>query len=63
VIQKGGPVAEEEMRRTFNLGVGLVAVVAPDHADAALQAAAGTGGQAWLLGEVIERAGDAVVYA
>ena len=28
LIQRGGPVAEAEMQRTFNLGVGLVAVVA-----------------------------------
>ena len=28
VIARGGPVEEAEMRRTFNLGVGLVAVVA-----------------------------------
>src|SRR4029079_2910175 len=38
LIAEGGPVEEAEMRRTFNLGVGLVAVVAPDVEQAALEA-------------------------
>ena len=35
LIERLGEVPEEDMRRTFNLGVGLVAVVAAEHADAA----------------------------
>src|ERR1041385_7074405 len=35
LIERGGPVDEAEMRRTFNLGVGLVAVVGASSADAA----------------------------
>jgi len=31
LIQRLGPVAEEEMRRVFNLGIGMVIVVAPEH--------------------------------
>jgi len=57
VIAAGGPVDEAEMRRTFNLGVGLVAVVAPDAADAAIAALEGAGERAFRLGEVI-RVGD-----
>ena len=30
LIAKGGPVSETEMFRTFNMGVGMVAVVAPE---------------------------------
>jgi phosphoribosylformylglycinamidine cyclo-ligase len=52
LIQRSGPVAEEEMRRVFNLGVGLVAVVAPELAEAACRALRGAGEQAWVLGEV-----------
>ena len=38
LIQRLGDVPEADMRRTFNLGIGLVAVV-PEHAAAEAQAA------------------------
>jgi phosphoribosylformylglycinamidine cyclo-ligase len=53
LIAEGGPVDEAEMRRTFNLGVGLVAVVAPEAAAQALEALESSGEQAWAFGEVI----------
>lgn len=37
-IQKWGGVALDEMYRTFNMGMGLCVIVAPEHADAALAA-------------------------
>jgi len=52
VIARGGPVAEAEMRRTFNLGVGLVAVVAKGRAESALEALRVAGEKAWIMGEV-----------
>jgi phosphoribosylformylglycinamidine cyclo-ligase len=54
VIAEGGPVEEDEMRRTFNLGVGLVAVVANVGARPAIEALHAAGEKAWVLGEVIE---------
>jgi phosphoribosylformylglycinamidine cyclo-ligase len=54
VIARGGPVDEDEMRRTFNLGVGLAVVVAKEEAGAALAALHAAGEEAWVLGEVIE---------
>jgi phosphoribosylformylglycinamidine cyclo-ligase len=54
VLAEGGPVDEAEMRRTFNLGVGLCAVVSRDDAARAVEAARAAGEKAWLLGEVIE---------
>ena len=54
VIAKGGPVDEDEMRRTFNLGVGLAVVVAKEEAARAIDALRAAGEQAWRLGEVIE---------
>jgi phosphoribosylformylglycinamidine cyclo-ligase len=58
VIKERGPVEEAEMRRTFNLGVGLVVVVAPEAASDALAALGGAGEEAFRLGEIIET-GDA----
>ena len=43
LIQDVGDVPESDMRRTFNLGIGMVVVVSPDHADAATEALAAAG--------------------
>jgi phosphoribosylformylglycinamidine cyclo-ligase len=53
VLQRGGPVDEGEMRRTFNLGVGLVAIVEKKAAPAAIAALTDAGERAWTLGEVV----------
>jgi len=57
VIQRAGRVADEEMRRVFNLGVGLVAVCPPGSVDAARQAADAAGVETWLIGAVVAGAG------
>ncbi len=59
LLQEHGPVEEAEMRRTFNLGVGLVAMVDAARVDAAIAALRGAGEEAWVLGEVIETPGAA----
>jgi phosphoribosylformylglycinamidine cyclo-ligase len=46
-------VEEDEMRRTFNLGVGLVVIVGREAADAAIAALRSAGETAWVLGELI----------
>jgi phosphoribosylformylglycinamidine cyclo-ligase len=58
LIARGGPVEEEEMRRTFNLGVGLVAVVSPAAAASAVDALRAAGERAWVLGEVVAGSSD-----
>ena len=52
-LQDAGGVATDEMFRAFNMGVGLVAVVAPAEADATLAAATAAGVRAWPMGEVV----------
>jgi phosphoribosylformylglycinamidine cyclo-ligase len=52
LIAERGQVAPEEMERTFNLGVGMVAVVPPADADAALALLDSRGVDAWVLGDV-----------
>lgn len=59
-LAETGPVEEAEMRRTFNLGVGLCVVVAADAADKALAALDAAGERAWVLGSVVPRPADAV---
>jgi phosphoribosylformylglycinamidine cyclo-ligase len=50
LIARGGPVDEDEMRRTFNLGVGLVAVVEKGAAARTIAALEAAGERAWALG-------------
>jgi len=47
-------VAEPEMHRTFNCGIGMTAIVAQDLADATLARLAEAGERAWIIGEIIE---------
>jgi phosphoribosylformylglycinamidine cyclo-ligase len=54
-LQKHGAVAEEEMQRTFNCGLGMVLVVAASEAQAAVEAFMREGVQAWTVGEVVQR--------
>lgn len=54
LIQQRGDIADEEMTRTFNLGVGMTAVVPAALADAAL----GTVPDACRIGRVVEVVGD-----
>lgn len=61
VIADGGPVALDEMRRTFNLGVGMIAIVQKDSAEAALSVLTDVGEDAWILGHMQRTEGPASV--
>jgi phosphoribosylformylglycinamidine cyclo-ligase len=52
LIAKLGPVEHGEMLRTFNMGVGFIAVVPQADVAKALEAAASVGEKAWLAGEI-----------
>ncbi len=60
-IQEHGEVSSAEMLRVFNMGVGLVLVVAREAREEILARLAALGHAAWLLGEVGE-GGSGVVY-
>ncbi|MFW2389587.1 MAG: phosphoribosylformylglycinamidine cyclo-ligase [Polyangiales bacterium] len=57
LIQKRGAVADAEMRRTFNMGVGFTMVAAPDRAAALVLALQSAGERAFIMGEVVDRDG------
>ncbi|WP_018654561.1 phosphoribosylformylglycinamidine cyclo-ligase [Actinomadura flavalba] len=61
ILAGAGNVPAPEMDKTFNLGVGMAAIVAPETADAALRLLAGRGVPAWALGEITEGTGRATL--
>ena len=57
-LQRQGEVPDEDMLRTFNMGVGLIVICGPDAADAVIDVLAGAGERdAVRIGEVQEGAG------
>jgi phosphoribosylformylglycinamidine cyclo-ligase len=53
-LQGGGNIAPEEMARTFNCGVGMAVIVAPEQADRASQLLEGAGETVFEIGRVEE---------
>jgi phosphoribosylformylglycinamidine cyclo-ligase len=58
-LQMKGGVADAEMVRVFNCGIGMVVIVSPSQADAAIKSLTAQGLKAWTVGEVVERPKDA----
>ena len=54
-LQEQGQIADNEMHRVFNCGVGMIVVVAAEHADEALALLTTHGEQAWQLGHIRPR--------
>jgi phosphoribosylformylglycinamidine cyclo-ligase len=53
VLQREGKVADAEMRRTFNLGIGMIAVVPPDRAGDVVRELKRAGERACEIGRVV----------
>jgi phosphoribosylformylglycinamidine cyclo-ligase len=58
VIQECGAVPLDEMYRVFNMGIGMVVVVAPEHADAVVSKIAESGDRAYRIGEMVPQAAN-----
>ncbi|GIF24785.1 phosphoribosylformylglycinamidine cyclo-ligase [Actinoplanes tereljensis] len=58
LIQAKGRIEDHEMEATFNMGVGMFAVVSSDDADRAMAYLTGRGVEAWQVGEVIDGTGE-----
>ena len=57
VVRRAGQVGAAEMRRVFNLGVGLIAVCPPGAVGAAREAAVTAGVETWVIGDVVAGTG------
>ncbi|MEU4788280.1 phosphoribosylformylglycinamidine cyclo-ligase [Micromonospora tulbaghiae] len=58
LIQSKGRIEDPEMEATFNMGVGMFAIVSAEDADRALATLTGRGVEAWQAGEIIEGSGN-----
>jgi len=57
LLQAKGNVSETELYQVFNMGIGMVALVDPDRADAALRVIRAAGHSAWVIGEIVAGSG------
>ena len=57
LIQKGGDVSDDEMYRTFNMGIGMVAVVSPDDLHEVEHSLERRGETSFVIGSVIQGSG------
>lgn len=57
-LQENGNLAEREMHRTFNCGIGMIVVVDPQRAQEAQKLLHDGGEQVWRVGEIRERPKD-----
>jgi len=53
-----GPVSEGEMRKVFNLGIGMVLVVPADQGNETIEIVARNGHEAWVIGDVMAGTGQ-----
>jgi phosphoribosylformylglycinamidine cyclo-ligase len=60
-LARTGEVSQTEMFNTFNLGIGYVVLVPPDHANQAVEWFTSQGLPAWAIGEVISGQGELVL--
>jgi phosphoribosylformylglycinamidine cyclo-ligase/phosphoribosylamine--glycine ligase/phosphoribosylglycinamide formyltransferase/phosphoribosylformylglycinamidine cyclo-ligase len=54
-LQREGGVADHELRRTFNCGVGFILIVGAEHAPAVLESLLDAGEDAFVVGELAAR--------
>jgi len=58
-LTEKGRVPEAERYQVFNMGIGMVAIVSPAHAEAALRFIRSRKHKAWFIGEIVPGAGRA----
>jgi phosphoribosylformylglycinamidine cyclo-ligase len=61
MIQKIGAIAQDEMDRTFNNGLGMILVVGKKHTDRVLQAVSQLGERCYVIGEIRKGTRSAII--
>ncbi|HXD15487.1 MAG TPA: phosphoribosylformylglycinamidine cyclo-ligase [Vicinamibacterales bacterium] len=63
-LQRGGDIPRDDMLRTFNMGIGLIAVTGREHAAALIDEMAARGGRdARVIGEIVPGEPPSVTYS
>jgi phosphoribosylformylglycinamidine cyclo-ligase len=57
-LQQQGGISDAEMARVFNCGIGMVVIVAAQHAQAAIQTLSDLGEKVWAIGHIQARPAD-----
>jgi phosphoribosylformylglycinamidine cyclo-ligase len=60
-VQRAGAISDDEMEHVFNLGLGMVAVVAAEDRLDTLDAIRSAGHDAWLVGEIVDGRGRVTI--
>jgi phosphoribosylformylglycinamidine cyclo-ligase len=61
IIEQKSGVPDEELYQVFNMGIGMVSIVAADKAEAVLKFINAQKHKAWIIGEVVKGKGEARV--
>ena len=61
IIEQKSGVPDEELYQVFNMGIGMVGIVAADKAEAVQQFIKAQNHKAWIIGEVVKGKGEARV--
>ena len=61
IIEQKSGVPDDELYQVFNMGIGMVSIVAADKADAVLKFIKSQKHDAWIIGEVVKGKGEARV--
>jgi phosphoribosylformylglycinamidine cyclo-ligase len=57
MLAQAGKVSDSEMFEVFNMGIGMIAVVAPDRVESVRQVAGESGVDTWTVGRIVEGTG------
>jgi phosphoribosylformylglycinamidine cyclo-ligase len=61
-LQRAGGVPTADMYRSFNMGIGMIVIVAPSDAEAVMASVAAAGCEGWTVGRVVRGSGRPNIY-